>query len=133
MQNNPAISTTGLVAWDGTTARTLPIYNHIQFGWTFEVKTTLAADAIFRFQAAPGSDADHCVPGDLAPVEAIPTCVGEVIADGTPAEIVIPSGTEAGSFCSVALPCRNGRFVALQHISGGENVNAVLVLHGPKR
>lgn len=133
MQTNPAISNTGLLAWNGAAARLLPIFGHNQFGWSFEVLTTLVADAIFRFQAAPGTALDPCVAGVPAPIVAIPTCVGEVIAGGTPAEIHIPSGTLAGSVCSVALPCRGNRFVGLVHVSGGANVNAVLILHGPRK
>lgn len=132
MINNPGIQVTGLLAWDGSASRGNTIKNHVDFGFVFEVLTTLTADAVFVPQFAPPSDADECVAGTYADASANAVCAGPDFDVSAPAEFRIPSGTVAGTICSATVPCRDGRFLRLRHVSGGANVRAVMLLAGPK-
>lgn len=132
MINNPAIQTPGVIAWDGTTARFHDVRKFNDFAFSFEVLTTLAADAVFVVQFAPESVGDPCVPGTPYDAPANAVCA-DGLAPGALAEVTIPSGTLAGTLCSGTVPCRPERFVGLRHVSGGANVRAVLVRQGPKR
>jgi hypothetical protein len=130
MNSNPGIQNTGLIAWDGTTSYTHKVTDHNQFGWVFEVKTTLVADAIFKVLGHPPSSGDPCVPGTGVIVDEILICQAPIVA-GTDFQFVIPSGTPAGTVCSGTIPCVPDEFASLSHISGGANVRAVLLLHAP--
>lgn len=130
VQSNPAIQNVPSLAWDGSTAAAADIRHFNRFGWSFEVLTTLTADAVFNVQAAPPSASDNCVPGTFEAVPEVATCQD---ADAGPqATITIPSGTEAGTICSGTIPCRPNAFVRLNHVSGGANVRAILVRQGPR-
>lgn len=131
MNHNPGIQNTGLIAWNGTTSFIRKIVDHVYYGFVFEVVTTLTADAIFKFNSHPPSDADPCVPGAATIVDEIQICQAP-ITSGADATFVIPNGTPAGTVCSVALACYPDEFISLQHVSGGANVRAVLILNGPK-
>lgn len=130
VQSNPAIQNVPSLAWDGTASYPGDIRKFVRFGWSFEVLTTLAADAVFNIEAAPASEADPCEPGAFTAVPEVATCQGEAV--GAQATITIPAGTVAGSICSGTIPCRPNAFVRLTHISGGANVRAFLVRQGPK-
>lgn len=130
VQSNPAIQNVPSLAWDGTDAYAGDIRRFVRFGWSFEVLTTLAADAVFNVQAAPASDEDPCAPGTFEAVPEVASCEGAEA--GPQATITIPSGTVAGTICSGTIPCRPNAFVRLNHVSGGANVRAILVRQGPK-
>jgi hypothetical protein len=132
MINNPGIQNKGLIVWNGTTAFPKRHVDFVDFGFVFEVMTTLTADARFVVQFHDADEADDCTPesGVDAPANAV--CQGPLFAPG-PAEFVIPNGTPAGTICSGTVPCRLGKFISLRHVSGGANVRAVLILQGPKR
>lgn len=130
MNHNPGIQNTALIAWNGTTSFPRKISDHNYYGFVFEVVTTLAADAIFKFNSHPPSDADPCVAGAATLVDEIQICQAPIVP-GTDAQFIIPTGTPAGTICSVALACYPDEFVSLQHVSGGANVRGVLVLNGP--
>lgn len=131
VQSNPAIQNVPALAWDGTTASAHDIRMFVRFGWSFEVLTTLAADAIFNVQAAPASATNDCLPGDFVAVPEVAICSDEA-EPGDQAQIIIPAGTEAGTICSGTIPCRPNAFVRLNQVSGGANVRAILVRQGPK-
>jgi len=132
MINNPGVQTKGLIAWDGAASYPKRIVDFIDFGFVFETQAALVADAQFAVQFHDADTADECTPeaGVDAPANAV--CAGPAFAAG-PAIITIPAGTAAGTICSATVPCRIGKFISLRHISGGANVNAVLLLQGPKR
>lgn len=132
MLGNPAIQNVVSRAWDGAAAYPADVRDFVSFAWSFEVVTTIAADAVFKVESAPKSDADPCVPGAFEDVEAIATCSGEAVPAGTLAEIRIPAGTLAGSLCSGTIPCRPGQFLRLSPVSGDTaNVVAFMLRHGP--
>lgn len=131
MNHNPGIQTTVKRAWNGTTAFPADITQHLYFGFGFEVIAPLAADTIFKVQAAPASAGDPCVPGTFVDVEAIASCDGVALPAGTLAEIVIPAGTAVGSLCSAAIPCFPNVFVRLAAVSGDTaDVLATHILSG---
>lgn len=130
MNSNPGIQNTGLIAWNGTTSFPRKVTGHNQFGFVFEVLTTLAADAIFKVLGHPPSAGDPCVAGTGVLVDEILICQAPIVP-GTDFQFVIPSGTPAGTICSGTIPCVPDEFVSLSHISGGANVRAVMILHAP--
>lgn len=130
MNHNPGIQNTGLIAWNGTTSFIRKITDHNNYGFVFEVVGALAADAIFKFNSHPPSAGDPCVPGDATIVDEIQICQAPIVP-GTDAEFRIPANTPIGTVCSVALACYPDEFISLQHVSGGANVRAVLILNGP--
>jgi hypothetical protein len=124
VQSNPAIQNVPSLAWDGTAASAADIRKHIRFGWSFEVTSAIAVDAVFKVQAAPASAVDNCVAGVFSDVAAMPTCVGAAVAGA--ATITIPLGTAIGTICSGTIPCRPGA------VSGTTaSVKAILVRQGP--
>lgn len=130
MNRNYAIQNQPRVVWDGTTARSIDIRKHVGFAFSFEVTTTLAADAVFNVQAAPPSDANTCNPGTFAAVPEVANCEGGAV--GSQATVTIPSGTEAGTICTATIPCRPDAFVRLASASGPtNNVLVAAVLSGP--
>lgn len=131
MNHNPAIQNTVKRAWDGAAAYAADISAHLYFGFSFEVVTDVAVDALFKVQAAPASIADACVPGAFTDVEAIASCSDGALPAGTLAEIKVPAGTKAGSICSGTIPCHPNVFVRLAAVSGDTaNVRAYHVLNG---
>lgn len=131
VQTNIAIQNVGTIGWDGTTASHMDIQKFNLFGWSFEVLTTLTADAVFNIEAAPASEADHCVPGAFVAVPEIAHCSGGAVP-ADQATIVIPSGTVAGTVCGGTIPCRPNKFVRVNGVSGAANVRAVNLRQGPR-
>lgn len=130
MNSNPGIQNNATVAWDGTAAAAKDISKHVHFGWVFEVVGAIAANAVFKVQAAPPSAGDPCVPGTFVDVPAVGIC--EAPAQGALAQVTIPAGTPIGTTCAVAPHCRPDVFVRLASVSGTvANVRAVLVRQGP--
>lgn len=131
VQRNYAIQHQPRVMWDGTNVRPIDIRKHVGFAFSFEVTTTLTADAVFNIQAAPPSSSNPCNPGTFAAVPEVATCEGG--AEAAQATVTIPSGTEAGTVCTGTIPCRNGAFIQLVSASGQtNNVLVAGVLSGPK-
>ena len=130
MNSNPGIQNTGLLAWDGTTSIPRKVTTHNHFGFVFEVTEDLVADAIFKVLAHPPSGADPCVAGAGVLVDEVLICQAPIVP-GTDFEFRIPSGTVAGTICSGTIPCTPNEFISLSHISGGADVTAVMILHGP--
>lgn len=132
MNHNPAIQNVPSRAWDGAVAYPADMSEFVYHAFSFEVMVDLAADAVFKVQAAPASAGNPCVPGAFADLDAIATCAGETIAPGTDETIVIAAGTEAGTLCSAAIPCRQ-KFVRLASVSGPtDDVFAFHLRSGPK-
>jgi hypothetical protein len=131
MINNPGIQSPGVIAWDGAAARFHDASKFVDFGFTFEVLTDLAADAIFVVQFAPASAGDPCVAGTPYDAPANAVCQAPLEPDAV-ATVTLPAGTVAGTVCSGTVPCRPDKFVGLRHVSGGTNVRAVLVRQGPR-
>ena len=130
MNLNGASQNQGVIAWSGTAAVPIDIRKHNSFSFTFKTTADLAADATFKVQAAPPSDADPCLPGTFVDVPETLLCYDA----GPPAAttgFVIPSGTKAGSICTAALPCRPDAFVQLV-ATGAAAVQAVAILSGPR-
>lgn len=133
MINNPGIQTPGVIGWDGTAAYARRINDYIDFGFVFETKADLAADAIFVVQFAPASTTDDCAPGTFVDAVDNAVCAGPDFVAGGPATITLATGTLSGAVCSATVPCRGGKFVRLRHVSGGADVRAVILTQGPKR
>lgn len=131
MNSNVGIQNEGTIAWNGTTSFARDIRKHVRFGWSFEVVTAIAVDAVFNIQSAPPSDADNCVPGAFVPVPEISICDRPAVA-AEQATVIIPAGTPAGTICAGTIPCRPDAFVRLVPASGDTaNVRAVMVRQGP--
>jgi len=130
MNINVASQNNGLIAWTGLASRPIDIRQHINFAFTFEVTADLAADAVFKAQSAPASDADPCLPGAFTDVPEVLTCMQFGPPDPTTG-FVIPSGTKKGAICTATLPCRPDAFVQLVG-TGAATVLAVAVLGGPR-
>jgi len=130
MNLNVASQNQGVIAWTGTAARPIDIRQHNNFSFTFETTADLAADASFKVQAAPPSDADPCVPGTFADVPETLTCAQFGPPDPTTG-FVVPSGTKKGAICTATLPCRPAAFVQLVG-TGAAAVLGVAVLGGPR-
>lgn len=136
MNINVASQNNGLLAYTGINAAALApaidIRRHVNFGFTFQVKAAVAADAVFEIQAAPASAGDPCVPGAFAAVPEVPVCDSA----GVPAansRITIPAGTPVGSICTATLPCRPNAFLKVVAVSGTtDSVVVVATLSGPK-
>jgi hypothetical protein len=130
MNLNGSTQHQGVFAWNGTAAAPIDIRRHNSFSFTFKTTADLAADATFKVQAAPPSDADPCLPGTF--VDVVETLVCSDMGPPNPTTgFVIPSGTKAGAICSAALPCKPNAFVQLV-ATGAAAVQAVAVLSGPR-
>ena len=131
MNINVASQNQGMIAWTGTAARPIDIRHHVHFAFTFEATADLAADATFKVQAAPPSDADPCLPGTFYDVPETLTCAGWGQVPDPTTGFVIPAGTKKGALCTAALPCRPDAFVQLVG-TGAAGVLGVAVLGGPR-
>lgn len=134
MKSNPAVSNTALTAFDGAVATPRDVSGHTQWAFVFEVKATLAADAIFEVVEYDPLAANKCVhnPATLVVVKEISICT-QVVSPAPNFRIVIPAGTVAGCIGSATTHCEIGPFVALRPVSGAANVAAVLLMTGAKR
>ena len=132
MINNPGIQNTALLAWNGSASFPRRIANHVDFGFVFETRADLTADAVFVVQFHDADETGECVPGDGVDASENPVCKPDGFVQG-PATFRIPSGTPAGTIFSGTVPCRQGKFISLRHVSGGANVWATVILQGPKR
>lgn len=131
MNSNPGIQNTATIGWDGTASRPMDVRKYVRFGWSFEVIAALAADTIFKVQAAPPSEADNCVPGAFTDVEAVPVCMAPIAA-GTLATFTLPAGTAVGTVCSGTIPCTPNAFVQIVPVSGDTaDVRVVNLRQGP--
>ncbi len=135
MQLNYGIQNASALAWDGTAATPVDVRGYNGFSFSLTATADLAADTIFKVQAAPASGADPCLPGTFADVPEVLTCVaswGSV--PGPTQEILLPAGTKKGARCTVGVPCPVGPFVQLAAVSGGTaTVVGTVGLHGPQR
>lgn len=134
----PNIQNVPLLASMGGTNYHRDITKHIRFGFTFEVLDDLVADAVFRFESAPASAADPCVPGAWTEVDEVAIC--SAVAAGTNGlrpirgggtSVTIPAGTKAGAICHATLPCRPNKFLRTKPISGTTDVIVTWNLSGP--
>ena len=135
MNFNVASQNHGIVAWSSAvTNAPIDIRKHVNFGFTFHVKSDVAVDAIFEVVAAPPSDTDPCLPGQQHPIEEVLTCVASWgVVPAAKSQITIPAGTKAGSICSATLPCKPDAFIQVEPVSGDTGkVEVVVVLGGPK-
>jgi hypothetical protein len=132
MINNPGIQTKGLLTWTGAASLPKKISDFIDFGFVFEVVGALAAPAIFVVQFHDADEVDECTPETGVDASESAVCAGPLFSPG-PATFTIPANTPIGTVCSGTVPCREGKFISLRHVSGGANVRAVLMLQGPKR
>jgi len=133
MNNNVAIQSNGVIAWDGTTARLHKITDYTRFAWAFEVVTDIAVEAVFKVVSAPPSSGDPCVAGASSDVKAVAICT-DPVTPAPNAEMRIPVGTKAGTICSATIPCYPNAFVGLAAVSGDTaDVRAVLIRTGPTR
>lgn len=131
VMRNYAIQDSPRIVWDGAVSRPIDVRKYVGFAFSFEVTTTLAADAIFEFQAAPASDADRCLPGAFTAIPEIASCADEAV--GTTSRVTIPAGTTVGTVCSGTIKCRSGMFIRAISVSGPtDDVLIAAVLHGPK-
>jgi hypothetical protein len=131
MNSNPGIQNVATVAWNGTASRPYDIRKFVRFGWSFEVIAALAADTVFKVEAAPPSDADPCVPGAWADVPEVSVCERPAEPAAT-SQITIPAGTPIGTICAGTIPCRPNAFVRIVPVSGDTaDVLIALVRQGP--
>jgi len=130
MNLNGASQHQGVLAWSGTAGAPIDIRRHNNFSFTFKTTADLAANASFKVQAAPPSDADPCVPGAFYDVPETLLCY-DLGPPNPTTGFVIPSGTKAGAICTAALPCRPDAFVQLVG-TGAAAVQAVAILSGPR-
>lgn len=133
VQSNVGIQNNGTVVWDGTTHRHKDIRPFVRFGFVFEVIAALAADVVFKFQAAPADEGSNCNPGAFEDVQTVAICSDDNFVAGD-AEVTIPAGTPIGTTCAVTLPCRPGAFIRTATVSGAEaaDVRIVLIRQGPR-
>lgn len=126
----PNIQNVPLLAWAAGAPIARDITKHIRFGFTCEVTADIATDAVFKFQSAPASVADPCIPGAWTDVEEVAIC--SAVAVGTPARVIIPAGTKAGAICHFTLPCRPNKFIRIDDVSGDTaNTRITINLSGP--
>jgi hypothetical protein len=136
MNLNYAAQNNGKLAFSGAAAASpaIDIRHHIGFAFTFDVTADIAADAVFKVQSAPPSDADFCLPGAFVEVPEVLVCsAGWGAAPAADTQITIPAGTKKGSLCTATLPCRPDAFIKVLPVSGDTaNVTVVATLHGPR-
>lgn len=139
MNINVASQAQGIVAFADPVGVGAPVSpaidlrHHVNFGFTFEVLADLAADAVFKIQSAPPSDADPCLPGDFVEVPEVVICDWMTQAPAATSTVTIPSGTKKGSICTGTLPCKPDAFIKVVPVSGPqESVSVVAILGGPR-
>jgi hypothetical protein len=126
----PNIQNVALRSWNGLVAFPRDVTNHNKFGWTFEVTADIVVDAVFKFQSAPGSLADPCVPGAFTDIPEVAIC--KTPAVGALTTVTFPAGTKAGTICAGTIPCRANKFIQMVAVSGNTaNVFAMMVLQAP--
>lgn len=128
MRTNPAIQNVGTSLWNGTASRVVDIRNFVNIGFSFEVTTTLTADAVFTVLAHDPLVTDNCLPGPGVAALAVGVCSTPAI--GSLSTFTIPKGTLAGSICAGTIPCSFGAFISFSAV-GGANVLVVAVRSGP--
>jgi hypothetical protein len=127
----PTVQNVASIAWDGTASSPKDVTAFNNFGFSFEVTAAIAADAVFKFQSAPPSAADPCVPGAFTDVVAIARCVTPAV--GALETITIPAGTVVGSLCAGSIPCKSGKFLQIVPVSGTTaNVKVTMTRQGPQ-
>jgi hypothetical protein len=133
-QNQGVVAFADPVGVGAAVSPAIDLRHHVNFGFTFEVLADLAADLVLKIQAAPPSDADHCLPGTFVDVPEVLTCASSWGAQGGPTStITIPNGTKKGSICTGTLPCKPDAFIKVVPVSGPqESISVVAVLGGPK-
>ncbi len=132
-QNQGVVAFADPVGVGAPVSPAIDLRHHVNFGFTFEVLADLAADAVFKIQAAPPSAADHCLPGVFAEIEEVVICDWMTVQPQATSTVTIPNGTKKGSICTGTLPCKPGAFVKVVPVSGPqESVSVVAVLGGPR-
>jgi hypothetical protein len=134
MNINVASQNNGILAFSGAAAASpaIDIRNHIHFGFTFHVTAAIAANAVFKVQAAPPSPADHCVAGTFVEIPEVLVCSSNAVPAAL-SQITIPAGTPIGSICTATLPCRPDAFIKVLPVSGTTaSVEVVAILGGPR-
>ena len=133
MNFNYAAQHQGVLAWDGAASIPVDLRYHVGFAFTFQAIADVGVDTKFKFEAAPPSDADPCLPGVYVPVEEVLTCRSDWGAVPGPAGILIPANTPKGSICTATLPCKPDAFLKVMP-DGGEvaDVRVIVILAGPK-
>lgn len=136
MNINVASQNQGVLAYAGAAAASpaVDIRQHVNYGFTFHVKTLIATEAVFKVQSAPPSPADSCLPGTFVDVPEVLTCMSIWGAVGaTQSTIHIPVGTPAGAICTGTLPCKPDAFIKVLPVSGDTaSVEVVVILGGPR-
>lgn len=126
----PNVQNVALLAFAAGVSYPRDISKHNNFGFTFEVFADLTADTIFKFQSAPASLADKCVPGVFTDVLEVAIC--KTPAVGAITQVTLPNGTKAGAICAGTIPCKPNRFVQIVAVSGETvDVRITMVLQGP--
>jgi hypothetical protein len=134
MNLNYAAQHQAKVMWTGLANAPIDLRQHIGFSMSINVLAAIGADTTFKFESAPPSDADPCVPGAWTAVKETLICSSnwgaEPLDDAT---LLIPAGTPAGSMCTAALPCKPDAFIRAI-VGAGEtaDVQIIAVLSGPK-
>jgi hypothetical protein len=127
----PTVQNVASMAFDGAASFPKDVTAFNNFGFSFEVTAAIAADAVFKFQSAPPSAADPCIPGAFTDVVAIARCVTPAV--GALETITIPAGTPVGSICAGSIPCKSGKFLQIVPVSGTTaSVHVVMVRQGPQ-
>ena len=129
--NNP------LLMWDGTTLFPRDVSLGVEFSFLFEVTTTLVADLVVNFVAyAPlSSNANAYDVASVTPELDRPICwmVGTAIVVPGAAQMIIPTGTVAGSLVSANLPNHLRKFAGITISSGnGASVRVCVLNNGIK-
>jgi hypothetical protein len=138
MNLNIASQHQGLIAWSALAGPVNPgidIRQHNGFSFTFNVDSDITADAVFEVRSAPPLPTDNCM-GDVANASDIPEVMmcampGQIAAPKS--QIIIPTGTKAGTVCTATIPCRPDAFVKVFAVSGDTGrITVIAVLSGPR-
>lgn len=134
MNINTASQHQGVVMWNGAAANPVDLRHHVHYSFTINILADIGADTTIKFESAPPSDADPCLPGAWTPVKEVLTCRSLWGAEPTDdAGILIPAGTKAKSVCTGALPCKPDAFIrAVAGVGEVADVQVIAILSGPK-
>jgi hypothetical protein len=134
MNINAASQHQAVMLWNGAAGVPADLRHHVGFSFSINILADVGVDTTIKFQSAPPSDADPCLPGTFVPVKEVLTCRSLWGAQPTAdAGILIPAGTKAKSVCSGALPCKPDAFIkAVAGVGEVADVQVIAILSGPK-
>lgn len=135
--NHLIVNTDAVLAWDGTTSYPVDVRNHLYVSFDFIATAAVAegASAAFKFQYAPPSDADPCVPGTWEEIPEVVVCRMPAVPSDV-SEVILEGPLAVGARCKATIPCPGRGFLQIVGATEEEpgavaSFQVIALLQGP--